>query len=143
MMKKSKLMEERIRRVKVLFKELGYRFFSGEVQGALFTSGFENKDGFQGEVIIDQKCRFLEISFTFFFSVEMADFLKQRLEEMLKLCYEYGCYIILADAEKELSFSVFTKLYYTGLNYYSLKQSMEDFKECVDALTSLLKISSE
>ncbi len=73
----------------------------------------------------------------------MADFLKQRLEEMLKLCYEYGCYIILAEAENELSFSVFTKLYYTGLNYYSLKQSMEDFKECVDALTSLLKISSE
>ena len=69
--------------------------------------------------------------------------LKQRLEEMLKLCYEYGCYIILAEAEKELSFSVFTKLYYTGLNYYSLKQSMEDFKECVDALTSLLKTSSE
>jgi hypothetical protein len=47
-MKESKLMEERIRRVKVLFKELGFRFFSTEKQGPLFTSGFENKDGFVG-----------------------------------------------------------------------------------------------
>lgn len=142
-MKKSKQMKERIRRVRVLFKELGFRFFNSEFQGPLYTSGFENTDGFQGEVIIDRKCRFLELSFTFFFSLEMADFLKQRLEEMLKLCYEFGCYMILADAEKELSFSVFTKLYYTGLNYYSLKQSIDDFKECVSGLTNLLKISGE
>jgi hypothetical protein len=142
-MKESKLMEERIRRVKVLFKELGFRFFNTETQGTLFTSGFEDKEGFQGEVIIDRKCRFLEISFTFFFSLEMADFLKQRLEEMLKLCYEFGCYIILSDADKDLGFSVFTKLYYTGLNFYSLKQSVEDFRECVEGLTNLLKISSD
>jgi len=142
-MKKSKLMQERIRRVKLLFKELGFNFFNSEIQGTLFTTGFENKEGFQAELSIDRKCRFLEISFTFFFPLEMAEFLKLRLEEMLKLCYEYGCYVILADNEQELSFSVFSKIYYFGLNYYSLKETIKDFQSCVSSLTELLKITGD
>lgn len=46
-MKYSKLMKERIRRVKVLFKELGYNVFDGERQEESFTAGFEDNTGFQ------------------------------------------------------------------------------------------------
>ncbi|RPJ08717.1 MAG: hypothetical protein EHM28_03510, partial [Spirochaetaceae bacterium] len=126
-MKKSKIMAERIRRVKTIFRELGYRVFESERKGTLYTASFENGEGFQAEVIIDRQCKFLELSFTFFFSIEMADFLKTRLEEMLKICYEFGCYINLEEAEKEFTFSVFGKLYFAGLNFYSLKQSLADF----------------
>ncbi|MBN1525228.1 MAG: hypothetical protein JW904_12135 [Spirochaetales bacterium] len=142
-MKKSKRLAERIRRVRVLFRELGYKIVDSEKKGPLYSASFENEEGFQAEVHLDEQCRFIELSFTFLFSVEMADFLKHRLEQMLKICYDYGCYINLEDADKEIGFSVFDKLYYAGLNYYSLRQSLKDFSECVDTLTGVLEITKE
>ena len=60
--------------------------------------------------------------------------MKGKLEEMLKTCYEFGCYVSLQQTASELAFSVFTKIYYSGLNYYSLRDSLRDFRECVAAL---------
>ena len=37
---------------------------------------------------------------------------------------------------------MFSKLYYTGLNYYALKESLREFVLCVQALTDLLEITS-
>jgi hypothetical protein len=142
-MKKSKLMQERVKRVKILFKELGLRILDSEYDTASFAAGFENDEGLQGGVLIDRKSKFLEISFTFFFSHSMVNFVRQRLEDMLKVCYEYGCYLNLDKAKNEICFSVFTKLYFSGLNYYSLKQSLIDFKACVGALTNVLEINKE
>ena len=47
-MKYSKLMKERIRRVRVLLKELGYDLVEGEKSEETFSAAFENEDGFQG-----------------------------------------------------------------------------------------------
>jgi hypothetical protein len=69
--------------------------------------------------------------------------MKGKLEEMLKICYEFGCYVSLQQTATEISYSVFTKIYYSGLNYYSLRDSLRDFRECVAALMDLLEIGKE
>lgn len=139
-MKPIKLMEERIRRVKVLFKELGYRLIDNELLEDSFMAGIENDKGPQGNVLIDKKSRFMEISFSFFFSKSMADFLRKRIEEMLCICYEYGCYTNIEKSKSEICFSVFDKIYYAGLNFYSLKHCLADFSLCVQSLTEVLEI---
>jgi hypothetical protein len=140
-MKNPKVMEERIRRVRLLFKELGYTLHETERSEETYSAGFENDDGMQGGFFIDRSSRFLEIADTFSFSPSMAEYVKTRLEEMLKISYEFGCYINLQTTNEEIAFSVFTKLYYTGLNYYALKESIREFILCIRALTDLLEIS--
>ena len=142
-MKNSKLMEERIRRVKILYKELGYKILETERTDETFSAGFENNEGLQGGLFIDRSSRFLEIAYTFSFSTSLADFVKSRLEDMLKVCYEYGSYVNIQTSRKEISFSVFAKIYYSGLNYSSLKDTLREFKQCVEAITDLMEILKE
>ena len=73
----------------------------------------------------------------------MSDFVKDRLEEMLAISYEYGCYTSIQKNNKEISFSIFTKVYYTGLNYYSLKESLRDFNKCIISLTEIIDIHND
>jgi len=141
-MKNSKVMEERIRRVKVLFKELGYRIQETQRSNESYSAGFENEEGFQAGFFIDSGSRFLEVAYTFSFSPSMAEFVRGRLEEMLKISYEYGCYINIQTTKEEIAFSVFCKIYYTGLNYYCLRDSLREFALCVRSLTELLEIGS-
>ena len=70
----------------------------------------------------------------------MYEFFKVRLEEMLKTTYEYGCYSNIQLSRRDISFSVFAKIYYSGLNYYSLKDNLRDFQQCIKALTEVLEI---
>jgi hypothetical protein len=142
-MKYSKLMEERIRRVRVLFRELGYRVRESERSSDTYSAGFEDEEGMQGGFFIDRASRFLELAYTFSFSPTMAEYLKARLEEMLKVSYEYGCYINIQTSPEEIAFSVFTKIYYSGLNYYSLRDSLREFRFCVQALTDILELSGQ
>jgi hypothetical protein len=140
-MKYSKLMEERIRRVRVLFRELGYRVRESERSSDTYSAGFEDDEGMQGGFFIDRASRFLELAYTFSFSPTMSEYLKTRLEEMLKISYEYGCYINIQTSRDEIAFSVFSKIYYSGLNYYSLRDSLREFRYCVQALTDVLELS--
>jgi len=142
-MKNSKVLEERIRRVKVLFKELGYRIVGDELVEGGFTAAFDNGSGIHGGFCIDEDSKFLEIGYTFSFSSSMAEYLKDRLEEMLKICYEFGCYINLEKSSSEFSFSLFSKTYFSGLNYFSLRDSLRDFKICIEQTTELLDIQNE
>jgi hypothetical protein len=70
----------------------------------------------------------------------MLEFLRTRLDDILRTCYEFGCYINLNKKEKELAFSVFTKLYFTGLNYYSLKYSILDYSWCVKEIMKIVEL---
>jgi hypothetical protein len=141
-MKYSKLMKERIRRVRVLFKELGYDIFEGEKHEESYSAGIDDNREFQCGYFIDNDSKFLELVFTFSFSIKLGPYVRGNLEEMIKICYEYGCYINLFTSEEEITFSVFSKLYYAGLNYYSLRDTLNDFKACVEDLKILLNIQT-
>lgn len=142
-MKYSKLMKERIRRVRILFKELGYDLVEGEKSEETFSAAFENEDGFQGGFFIDSDNRFLEFAFTFTFSEELGLYIQEKLEEMLRICYEFGCYMNLQKTEDEIEFSLYSKLYYSGLNYYVLKETLRDFQGCIESLKTLVDITAD
>ncbi len=139
-MKSSKILEERIRRVKVLFKELAYRTFGDERSEGSFAAAFDNEAGRHGGFFIDRDSRFIEIGYSFQFSAAMNEYLKDRLEEMLTICYEFGCYTNIQNSESEITFSLFSKIYFSGLNYAALKDSLRDFHRCVELTTELMDI---
>lgn len=139
-MKYSRLMKERIHRVKVLFKELGFEIYDGVFMEGAFSGGFETSGTFAGAFFIDSTNKFLELAFSFSFSSSLGAFLQSRLKEMVKICYEFGCYTNI-DGGENLSFSVFSKIYFAGLNYYSLKETLKDFRGCVNALKEVIEIT--
>jgi len=140
-MKYSKIMRERIHRAKVLFKELDYEIYDGTVMDDTYSAGFEKKGEFAGGFFIDSESKFLEIAFSFSFSPALGGFIKSQLEEMLKICYEFGCYLNI-QKEEELSFSIFSKIYFAGLNYYALKETLRDFTSCIEALKEIIEINN-
>jgi hypothetical protein len=135
-------MKERIKRVNVLFRELGYEISEGDLSDSTFSSSFEKDANFCGGFFIDDDSKFLEIAFTFSFSPRMGSFIQERLEDMLKICYEYGCYMNLQKFE-DFNFSVFSKVYFAGLNYYSLKETLKDFLYCVEDIKEIIEIETE
>jgi hypothetical protein len=140
---KSQVMEERIRRVNVLFHEMDFRLVEDERSHESYSATFENGEGFQAGLLIDRGSRFLEIAYTFSFSPVFSNYLRDKLEEMLKICYEFGCYTSLQKTKSEVSFSVFIKEYYSGLTYYSLRDNLKDFKRCIATLSDLLEIDKK
>jgi len=140
-MKYSKLMKERIYRSKILFKELGFDVFDGTSMEETYSAGFEKKGDFAGGYFIDSDSKFLEIAYSFSFSNVLGPFVQARLNEMLKICYEFGCYMNL-QKEDDLNFSIFSKIYFAGLNYYSLKETLKDFNNCILALKEVIEINN-
>ena len=139
-MKYSKLMKERIRRVRTLYKELGYGLIDGERTEETFSAAFEDQEGFRGGFYIDSDNKFLEIAFTFSFSLELGPFIQSKLEEMFRICYEFGCYQNIQRSSEEIEFSVYSKLYYAGLNYFALRETLKDFEACVEAIKELIDL---
>ncbi|MBT3274241.1 MAG: hypothetical protein HN368_13880 [Spirochaetales bacterium] len=140
-MKYSKLMRERIRRVRVLFKELGYDLVEGEKSEETFSAAFENEESFQGGFFIDSDNKFLEIAFTFTFSSELDLYIQDKLTDMLRICYEFGCYLNIQKSEDDIEFSIYSKLYYAGINYYTLKETLRDFNGCIEMLRELVDLT--
>jgi hypothetical protein len=139
-MKQSKLMKERIRRVAVLFSELGYQLVEAENLEECYSAGFQDESGYQGGVYIDRDSRFLELAYSFAFSPEMRNFVRKRFDTMMKIAYEYGCYVSLQTEPHEFTFSLFSKLYYNGLSYLSLKATLLDFLQAVNELKELVQL---
>ncbi len=141
-MKQSKVMKERIRRVRVLFSELGYDFLEGELIDDTYSAGIEHGD-FQAGLFIDRESKFLEIAFTFSFSAALEEFIRDKLDEIFQICYEFGCYTNLQTSRDEISFSLFSKLHYAGMNYFSLKETVRDLRGAIAAISEVLEIASE
>ena len=137
---RSQLLEERIRRVTVLFSELSFKVVEDERSHNAYTATFEDGEGFQAGVLIERGSRFLELAYSFTFPPTHAPYVREKLEEMLKICYEFGCYLSLHQTASEIAFSAYSKVYYSGLTFYSLKDTMRDFRDCVAALADLLEV---
>ncbi|MFP4179756.1 MAG: hypothetical protein ACLFSA_06835 [Spirochaetaceae bacterium] len=141
MMKYSKLMKERIRRTSILFKELGYELFDEEPIEESYSCGFlhSNSEN-QGVFFIEKESKFLEIAYNFTFSPHFAPFVRNRMQEIIEAAFEYGCYLnVLAD-ENAVSFSLFSKLYFSGMNYASLRDTLQDYNRCVDSVKELVML---
>jgi len=139
-MKYSKVMKERIRRVQVLLQELGYELFDEERLDESFSSAFLSTEGVQGMFFIEQENRFLEVAYNLTFSPQLAFFLQQRMGEIVETCFEYGCYLNTYSDENAVSLSIFSKVYFSGLNYSSLRDTLEDFTQCAMEVKETLSL---
>jgi hypothetical protein len=142
-MKPNRLMQERIRRVNVLFHELGYELSESDVGEESYSTGFVGADGFQAGLFVDADSKFLELAFTFTFAPEMANFVRERLEEAMHSLYEYGCYFSLQTDQQEITFTIFSKIYFAGLNYFALKETIRDFRDAVEANQEIFDVPME
>ena len=142
-MKPNRLMQERIRRVHVLFRELGHELAESEVSNDSYSAGFIAGDGFQAGLFVDADSKFLELAFTFTFAPEMANFVRERLEEAMHSLYEFGCYFSLQTDREEITYTVFSKIYFAGLNYFALKETIRDFRDAVEANQEIFDIPVE
>jgi len=136
-------MRERIRRCRVIFGELGYEIADAEEGDGSYTAGFRDEAGFQAGLYIDEDSKFLELAFSFTLSRSLGGFVRSRMEETLRICYEYGCNFNLHTFKKDISLTIFSKIYYAGLNYYALKETLRDFRSAAEALRDLIEIKSE
>lgn len=142
MMKYSKLMRERIRRTSVLFKELGYDLFDEERIEESYSCAFSHADTQkQGVFFIEKESKFLELAYNFTFSPQFAPFLRNKMSEITESAFEYGCYLNIFSDENAVSFSVFSKLYFSGMNYSSLRDTLQDYHLCVESLKELVTLN--
>ena len=142
-MKTSHLMQERIHRVNVLLRELGYELLDEEGSEEMFSAGFASPDAFQAVLFIDADSTFLEFAFTFGLSDSMADFVRERLEECIQALYEFGCYFTLQIDEKDIIYTIFSKIYFVGLNYFALQETLRDFRHAIEASRAIFEIRAD
>lgn len=142
-MKPNRLMQERIRRVALLIKELGYELQESDADEVSYSGVVVAGDGFQAGIFIDADSKFLEFAYTFSFSEALADFVRERLEEIIHALYEFGCYFTIHTDASDIVFSVFSKVYFAGLNYFAVKETVRDFREAVAALHEIFEIPDE
>src|SRR5690606_41693387 len=77
----SKLMRERIRRIEVLLKELGYAVEPEDRGGETYGAAVFEGDRYLFGVSVDQHCKFLELGFSFGFSHAFRERVRRRSEE--------------------------------------------------------------
>lgn len=142
-MKYSKIMKERIRRSQILFRELGYELFDEEKLDGSYSAAFMSANGFQGMFFIERENRFLEIAYNFTFSYHLRAFIQQKMAEILESCFEFGCYMNSYADENTLSISVFSKVYFSGLSYASLRDTLADFFQCASAIKEVVSLTKQ
>lgn len=133
-------MTELIERVETIFSELGYDVFDREETDEMYQASFGKDQRFHGSFFIDDGNNFLELAFTYTFDIEEETFLKEHFEPMVDICYEYGSYFNILKGDDEINFTVFAKLYFSGLNVESLGDTLEDFTVCNQELVHVFEL---
>jgi len=123
-------MKDLIERIEAICSELGFRIIDREESEELYQSSLLQNDEICGSLFVEKDSNFLEIAYTYTFDVEEENFLKSHLESMMNICYEYGDYFNIMKGEDEINFSIFTKVYFSGLNVESMQDTLDDFIAC-------------
>jgi hypothetical protein len=136
-------MKEIIERVETMFSEIGYDIFDRENSEEMYQASYGKNGNFNGSFFIENGGNFLELAYTYTFDINEENFLREQLESMMDICYEYGTYFNILKSEDEIHFSVFGKLYFSGLNIESLGDTLDDFIACNDELGMLFEIGED
>ena len=123
-------MKDLIERIEAICSELGFRIIDREESEELYQSSLLQNDEICGSLFVEKDSNFLEIAYTYTFDIEEENFLKSHLESMMNICYEYGNYFNIMKGEDEINFSIFTKVYFSGLNVESMQDTFDDFIAC-------------
>jgi len=132
-----------IERVDTLLSELGYDVIEREESDEVYQASFKEDGEVIGTFFIEQDSNFLEIAYSYSFDSKDEEFLKEHLESMTNVCYEYGNYFNIVREDGDINFSVFSKLYFSGLNIESLQDTLEDFISCNQELVSIFNLDED
>jgi len=121
---------ELIETIETIFSELGYKMFDREETEDLYQASFSSNSDIGGSIFVEKESNFLELAYSYTFNIDEEDFLKEHLESMMNICYEYGNYFNIMKTEDEINFTIFSKLYFSGLNVESMQDTLEDFISC-------------
>ena len=136
-------MKEWIERTETIFSELGYDIFDKEQSEDIYQASFGKNSKFNGSFFIENDSNFIELAYTYTFDNNEENFLRENLESMLEICYEYGSYFNILKGEDEIHFSIFTKIYFSGFNVESLSDTLEDFIACNQELTLMFELDED
>ena len=136
-------MKEFIERTETIFSELGYEVFDKEQSEDMYQASFGQNGKFNGSLFIEKESNFIEFAYTYTFDNDEEKFLREHLESMLDICYEYGCYFNILKANGKIHFSVFSKLYFSGFNVESLSDTLEDFIACNQELVLMFALDED
>jgi len=136
-------MKEFIERTETIFSELGYEVFDKEQSEDMYQASFGQNGKFNGSLFIEKESNFIEFAYTYTFDNDEEKFLREHLESMLDICYEYGCYFNILKANGKIHFSVFSKLYFSGFNVESLSDTLEDFISCNQELVLMFALDED
>ena len=139
----SKLMKERVRRVEVLLKELGYSIESEELADSGYGASVFENDQYVFGLTVDKTSKYLELGYTFGFSRGFQERIRRSMEDVMGISYEHGCYTTLTMDDKEIVLSVFSKIYFAGLNYYALKETVRDLLEGITMISELFDFANQ
>ncbi len=140
---KNYILKERKQRVDLLLRELEYEILDTEDSNDSYSATFQDSEECVMGYYVEKENKFVEFSFIFCFSADFQDYIRDRMEELLQICCEFGVYFNLVHSTSEILFSIFTKTYYAGLNYHALKYSLSDLKKAARTLTKLLDVRTE
>jgi hypothetical protein len=133
-------MKDIIERAETIFSELGYDISEREESEDVYQSSFSKGGKYSGSFFIEKNGNFLELAYTFTFDLDEESYLRDELDSLMDVCYEYGCYFSILKGDNEVHFSVFSKLYFSGLNVESLGDTLEDFTDCTQELAVLFEM---
>lgn len=136
-------MKDIIERIETIFSELGYEVVDREESEELYQASFVKDDEVAGSLFIEKNSNFLEIAYSYTFDIDEEDFLKDHLESMMNICYEYGNYFNITKNNDEINFSIFAKIYFSGINVESLQDTLDDFNACNREIIEVFGIDEE
>jgi hypothetical protein len=129
---------ENIRRVSALLGEFGWPVESGAEGAGDWIARF-TAYGAALQAQVSEGRAFVEFSAFFVFDGAFADFLSDRVDEFQRIAYHYGCYQLTEAADRKITISVHTKLYFSGLQYYALKEAVGDLAAAAHELRVLFE----
>jgi hypothetical protein len=137
------VMKDIIERIETIFSELGYEVVDREESEELYQASFVKDNEVAGSLFIEKNSNFLEIAYSYTFDIDEEDFLKDHLESMMNICYEYGNYFNITKNNDEINFSIFAKIYFSGINVESLQDTLDDFNACNREIIEVFGIDEE
>lgn len=128
---------ERVFRAQLLLRQAGMRFDEAAAAGDSWLLPISGPEGFRGSAAIEGDQAFLELGCVFRFDAREAEFLRARMEDFMRVCYQYGCYHTIGNENGSILISVFSKLYFSGLEYYALRDTLADLQLAAQDLRRL------
>jgi len=134
------------RKIKIfttLIKESGYTLEREFLQKSKYFHShiYDLNNNYKFSVFFSQEKKYIELYYEYTFSLALLQLIESNIKNVFSLCYEYGCYAkikkIYIKNDLYLQISVNTKLYFSGLNYFSFNECIEDFIKVLDSLTYL------